>query len=219
MKSLDSAKATISSKRPPDLAPRHAENRAAEKHVLPAGQLEVETGPDFEERAERCRGCAHRPLVGSVIRARIFSSVLLPAPFGPMMPTISPFGTRKRYVVHCPMVSACRRSSKSRCPIALQSPGESASCRDDGVAKRRMVVLDPTKPELFAKVLDDDRGVSLHSGCTRPRREDKRERRMLSVAHVFCSISPKRTHTAESHVLLHRRYFRREGVTRQRRRT
>ena len=31
-----------------------------------------------------------RPVVGGVIRARIFSMVLLPAPLRPMMPTVSP---------------------------------------------------------------------------------------------------------------------------------
>jgi hypothetical protein len=34
-----------------------------------------------------------RPRVGSVMRLRILSSVLLPAPFLPMMPTTSPFPT------------------------------------------------------------------------------------------------------------------------------
>ena len=35
------------------------------------------------------------PLVGGVIRDRIFRSVLLPAPFRPMMPTTSPTRTSK----------------------------------------------------------------------------------------------------------------------------
>ncbi len=35
------------------------------------------------------------PCVGSVIRERIFSSVLLPAPLRPMMPTTSPARTSK----------------------------------------------------------------------------------------------------------------------------
>ncbi len=36
-----------------------------------------------------------RPSVGAVIRERIFNNVLLPAPFGPMMPTICPRSTSK----------------------------------------------------------------------------------------------------------------------------
>src|SRR5215831_14581511 len=35
------------------------------------------------------------PFVGGVMRERIFRSVLLPAPFGPMMPTTSPTPTLK----------------------------------------------------------------------------------------------------------------------------
>jgi hypothetical protein len=42
------------------------------------------------------------PSVGSVMRARIFRSVLLPAPFLPMMPTTSPSSISKDTVFECP---------------------------------------------------------------------------------------------------------------------
>ena len=50
--------------------------------------------PTSSKLATRPRRCT-RPSVGSVMRLRIFSSVLLPAPFRPMMPTTSPRLTSK----------------------------------------------------------------------------------------------------------------------------
>ena len=88
-----SAKATISSNLRRDLRARHAEDRAVQVDVLAAGQLGMKAGADFEQArdaaAERRRGRS----VGSVMRLRIFSSVLLPAPLRPMMPTTSPGST------------------------------------------------------------------------------------------------------------------------------
>ena len=54
------------------------------------GQLGVEAGADFQQAADAARACRRSRSVGSVMRERIFSSVLLPAPLRPMMPTTSP---------------------------------------------------------------------------------------------------------------------------------
>src|ERR1039457_6624837 len=48
-----------------------------------------------------------RPLVGSVIRDRILSSVLLPAPFRPMMPTASPCFTSNETSRRAQITSLC----------------------------------------------------------------------------------------------------------------
>ena len=85
-----SAKATISSNLRFDLAASHAEDRAVEIDVLAAGQLRVKAGADFEQAADAAAQLDRDPSVGSVMRDRIFSSVLLPAPLRPMMPTTSP---------------------------------------------------------------------------------------------------------------------------------
>ena len=54
----------------------------------------MEPGAHFQQAADAAVE-VHRPSVGSVIRERIFSSVDLPAPFRPMMPTTSPGFTSK----------------------------------------------------------------------------------------------------------------------------
>ena len=50
----------------------------------------MEAGADLEQRADAAAQRGPRPSVGGVIRERIFSSVLLPAPLWPMMPNVSP---------------------------------------------------------------------------------------------------------------------------------
>ena len=77
-----------------DLRPRHAEDRAVEIDILAAGQFRVKAGADFQQ-AGHAAVIVTRPAVGSVMRLRIFSSVLLPAPLRPMMPTTSPCVTSK----------------------------------------------------------------------------------------------------------------------------
>jgi len=56
------------------------------------------------------------PLVGAVIRERILSSVLLPAPLRPMMPRISPCSTSNETSLSAQIVSP------ERLPIALADP-------------------------------------------------------------------------------------------------
>ena len=54
----------------------------------------MEAGADLEQAADAAAQL-DGPRVGSVMRLRIFSSVLLPAPLRPMMPTTSPGCTSK----------------------------------------------------------------------------------------------------------------------------
>ena len=68
-----------------DLRPPHAQDGAIQKDVVAAGQFRVKSRADFEEDPTRPQ-ISTLPRVGSVMRERIFSSVLLPAPLRPMMP-------------------------------------------------------------------------------------------------------------------------------------
>ena len=90
MKGPMSANSTISSKRLLDLAALHVEDRAVQEDVLAAGELGMEAGADLEQRADPAVAGAPRPSVGGVIRERILSSVLLPAPLWPITPNVSP---------------------------------------------------------------------------------------------------------------------------------
>ena len=72
-----------------DLGAAHAEDGAVEEDVFAAGQLRMKAGADFEQAADAAVEVRAAP-VGSVMRERILSSVLLPAPLRPMMPTTSP---------------------------------------------------------------------------------------------------------------------------------
>ena len=84
-----SAKATISSNFLRDLALRHAEDGTVEEDVFAAGQLGMKAGADLEQ-ARDAAAQQSRARVGSVMRLRILSSVLLPAPLRPMMPRPRP---------------------------------------------------------------------------------------------------------------------------------
>ncbi len=72
-----------------DLGLLHAQDRAVQVDVLSTGQLGVKSSTDLEQRPTRPWIVAD-PSVGSVIRESSFSSVLLPAPLRPMIPTTSP---------------------------------------------------------------------------------------------------------------------------------
>ena len=69
-----------------DLGARHAEDGAVEIDVLAPGQLGMKAGADLEQAGDPAAQIATRPSVGSVMRDRILSSVILPAPLRPMMP-------------------------------------------------------------------------------------------------------------------------------------
>ena len=97
-----SAKATISSNLRLISARRHAEDGAVEVDVLAAGELGMKAGADLEQARHAAAGSSTRPSVGSVMRDRIFSSVDLPAPLRPMMPTTSPRLTSKTDVLERP---------------------------------------------------------------------------------------------------------------------
>ena len=69
----------------------HAQDRAVQEDVLAARQFRVEACADFEQAAD---APVQVYLAGRRFRdaaERILSSVLLPAPLRPMMPTTSPF--------------------------------------------------------------------------------------------------------------------------------
>ena len=66
------------------------EDRAVQEDVLAARQLRMEPGADLEQRADAAAQARPRRSVGGVTRERTFSSVLLPAPLGPMIPNVSP---------------------------------------------------------------------------------------------------------------------------------
>ena len=72
------------------LCATHAHDRAGQDDVLPASELRMEAGPNLQQRADAADVFPRGPTVGGVIRARILSIVLFPAPFRPMMPTVSP---------------------------------------------------------------------------------------------------------------------------------
>ena len=68
-----------------------------------------------------------RPAVGSVIRLRIFSSVDLPAPFRPMMPTTSPCLISQVDVAQRPELLAGRRERASYARAASSRGGTRCS--------------------------------------------------------------------------------------------
>ena len=68
------------------------------------GQLGMKAGADFEQADRRGRGARRGPSVGSVMRDRILSSVLLPAPLRPMMPTHFARHRREAHVAQRPDV-------------------------------------------------------------------------------------------------------------------
>ena len=72
-----------------DLDAHHAKDRAVEENVLPARQFRVKAGADFKQARDLAFE-VNAARVGSVMRLKILSSVLLPAPFRPMMPSTSP---------------------------------------------------------------------------------------------------------------------------------
>ena len=78
-----------------NLSSRHAEDRTVEKNVFAAAQLRVKSCTHLEQARHTARRPSLAPRLGSVIRLRIFSNVLLPAPLRPMMPRISPCLTSK----------------------------------------------------------------------------------------------------------------------------
>ena len=93
-----------------------------------------------------------QPVVGSVIRERIFSSVLLPAPLWPIRPTTSPLLDRQRDVAQRPervasalaaAGRASRRSERRRgLDDALAQRAVAAAAEAERVALAELVGLD-----------------------------------------------------------------------------
>ena len=136
-----------------DLGPPHAEDRAAQVDVLAAGQLGVEAGADLEQGADAAPQRRRCPRVGSVIRERILSRVVLPAPLRPMTPTTSPWRTsnetsrsaqiHSRRLATASPATIDRRPKGARerlgqAPVAGRAGGRSDSaCRDLRPRRRR----------------------------------------------------------------------------------
>ncbi len=87
-----STSATPRSRRTPaeDLGARHAEDRAVQKNIFAPGKIRMKTCADFQQRGDSNPRSRTRPVLGSVMRESIFSSVDLPAPLRPTMPMTSP---------------------------------------------------------------------------------------------------------------------------------
>ena len=149
-----SANATISSNFRDDLRPPHPQDRAVQVDVLSAGQLRVEPGshlqqaPDPAVDIDLALGRLGDPA------DRIFSSVLLPAPLRPMMPTTSPGCTSNDTSFRRPERRALLRTHSPRPRNALKGADASLLSRS-----RRVVYRSPrpTQPVLFAQTFDTDR--------------------------------------------------------------
>ena len=82
-----------------ELLLREPEDRAVEVHVVAARQLGVEPGAELQQRRDLALGADASRDSGRRMRAMHLSSVLLPEPFSPMSPNVSPAGISKRDVV------------------------------------------------------------------------------------------------------------------------
>jgi hypothetical protein len=74
--------------------PAHAKDRTVQINILAAGKFGMKTGPNLQQGAHPSVDLAISR-VGSVTRDRIFSKVLLPAPFLPTIPSTWPRSTSK----------------------------------------------------------------------------------------------------------------------------
>ena len=135
-----------------DLPPLHAEDRAVEEDVLAARQLGMEARADLEQRAD---AAPHARLagVGSVMRERIFRSVVLPAPLRPMIPTTSPRGTSKLTSAERGELFPVRASSA---PRQVQRRARAAN---DRVAQAAVEDVALAQPVGLAQVTDGERQV------------------------------------------------------------
>src|SRR5207302_63753 len=93
-----------------------------------------------------------RPSVGSVIRDRIFSSVLLPAPLWPMTPSTSPGATstetsRRAQMVLSTGFGGCERKRRTGAEDA-----HGLTCHRGVLGER--AVMDEVTPELAAQMLE-----------------------------------------------------------------
>ena len=105
-------KATISSARVADLAPREAEQHPSDQQVLAAGEVAVEAGGEVDERRDPPPD-GDPPAVGRITPATTCSSVVLPDPLPPMTPSICPVA-RTRSTSRSAQASALRRRQPRR---------------------------------------------------------------------------------------------------------
>ena len=145
-----SAKSTISSNSSRS-ALRMPRIEPFEVDVLAPGELGVEAGTDLQQRADSPR-IPQAPSVGSVMRERIFSSVLLPAPLRPITPTTSPALDLEGHVHERPkrVIIAARGIS-----IAMyQRPGGAGrpqQCICQGVPERSVALTSGAYAVAFAE--------------------------------------------------------------------
>ena len=207
-----SAKATISSNLRSISALLHAEDRAVQEDVLAAGQLRGGSRCRPRAASRRGRGRPTRPSVGSVMRDRILSSVLLPAPLRPMMPTTSPCWTSNDTSFSAQSVvvrarapprrarraAAPRRRVASRAsagiaaaaadPVALAEPlGADGDGSSDDVGER---ALDAAEVESPPTTSDDDDGDGRDEGHPRPGAGPPSERPAEAFDHAGHRVQP-----------------------------
>ena len=144
-----SEKATISSNLRPISARAHAEDRAVEVDVLAPRQVRVKARADFEQGSRRGRR-ARRARRRRVMRERIFSSVLLPAPLWPMMPTISPCRTSRFTSFKRPDVAARSSGPPLRAAVEAARARQPSSQR----AERQRSRVQAADAVTLADVLD-----------------------------------------------------------------
>ena len=108
-----------------DLGPRHAEDGAVQLDVLAAGELGDGSRCPPRAGSPPCPLISTRPSVGSVMCESTLSSVLLPAPLRPMIPSTSPCLTSRS-------TSLSAQSSSEVCVAApgwrMRSSGRLAAC-------------------------------------------------------------------------------------------
>ena len=114
--------------------------------------------PDLEQRRRPGRASAPTPAVGAVMRARIFSSVLLPAPLRPIDPERLAVVDGEADVAQGPEVVG---ASGAAAPAAARSPRAVA---------QGQVVAALAEPVVLADALDLDRIARRPSDHVRERR-------------------------------------------------
>ena len=154
MASSSSAKATISSKRFATSLAAQAEKRSVYVRVLAAGELGMDAGHDFDERAHAAADVM-LPLCGNMTRLMILSNVDLPEPLAPTSPTASPGSTRKL------MSFSTQRQGFGGAVAGRRRPTRSA----------RSVVRalpHPIRAEPLPELVDDDRSLRQHRRTRSP---------------------------------------------------
>ena len=127
----------------------HAQDAAAEIDVFPAGQLLMKSGTDFEQGRHACPEPGSSRWWARVMRDRIFSRVLLPAPLRPMMPRTSP-------ALRSNVMS---RSAQIAFSLLCLLPGHSRLKQLYQGLPQHVAALGLPQPELLPEPLNGNRGI------------------------------------------------------------